>query len=94
MGPVSTYLTPLDPTLEEAERVDVRYFARMPEPKMSTLIDQVATPTARAQETGSFLHQVFLADGGRGLWREVNGHAVFDGFTRILDFFHATEHWS
>jgi hypothetical protein len=94
VGLVSTYLTPLDPTLEEAERVDVRYFARMPEAKMSTLIDQVATQTAQAQEAGFFLHQVFLADGGRDIWREVNAHAVFDGFTRILDFFHATEHLS
>jgi hypothetical protein len=94
VGLVSTYLMPGEPALEEAERVDVRYFARMPEPKMSTLINQVAAQTARAQEAGQFLHTVFIADGGRDIWRQVNAHAVFDGFTRILDFFHATEHLS
>ena len=31
VGMVATYLTPLDPEVEEPQRVDVRYAARMPE---------------------------------------------------------------
>ena len=54
------------------------------------LVDQ----TARALQGSSYLHRVVLADGKREIWRTVNEHSVFDGFTRILDFYHAAQHLS
>ena len=89
VGMVATYLTPLDPETEEPARVDVRYSARMPEAKMETLVNGLVDQTARALQQGCFYHRVVLADGKREIWRLVDEHSVFDGFIRILDFYHA-----
>ena len=87
-------MTPLDPALEEPERLDVRYAARMPETKMTTLINGLVEQTARALQRGGYHERVVLADGKREIWRMVDEHAVFDDFTRILDFYHAAQHLS
>ena len=94
VGMVATYLTPLDPDREEPQRVDVRYAARMPEAKMETLVNGLVDQTGRALQQGSYEHRVVLADGKREIWRTVDGLRVFDGFTRILDFYHAAQHLS
>ena len=94
VGMVATYLTPLDPEAEEPQRVDVRYAARMPEAKMETLVNGLVDQTDRALQQGSYEHRVVLADGKREIWRTVDGLRVFDGFTRILDFYHAAQHLS
>jgi hypothetical protein len=94
VGMVATYQTPLDRQAEDPERVDVRYAARMPEAKMETLVHGLVDQTARALQRGSYLHRVVLADGKREIWRTVDEHSVFDGFTRILDFYHAAQHLS
>jgi len=94
VGMVATYQTPLEPQTEDPVRVDVRYSARMPEAKMVTLIDGLVAQAVEAKQRGSFQHLVVLADGKREIWRVVDEQPVFDGFTRILDFYHATEHVS
>ena len=94
VGMVATYLTPLDPKTEDPVRVDVRYAARMPEAKMTTLVNGLVDQTARALQHGCFHERVVLADGKREIWRVVDEHAVFDDFTRILDFYHAAQHLS
>ena len=94
VGMVATYLTPLDPDREEPQRVDVRYAARMPEAKMETLVNGLVDQTDRALQQGSYEHRVVLADGKREIWRTVDEFGVFDGFTRILDFYHAAQHLS
>ncbi len=95
VGMVATYLTPLDPeTEEEPQRVDVRYAARMPQAKMETLINGLVDQTAQALKQGGYDHRVVLADGKRAIWHTVDQQSVFDGFTRILDFYHAVHHLS
>ena len=94
VGMVATYQTPLDPATEDPVRVDVRYSARMPETKMVSLIDRLVDQTAQALQRGTYHHRVVLADGKREIWRVVDQHSVFDGFTRILDFYHAAQHLS
>ena len=91
---VATYLTPLDPQTEEPQRVDVRYAARMPETKMTTLVSGLVDQTVRAMQQSCYDHLVVLADGRREIWRTVDEHSEFDGFIRILDFYHAAEHLS
>lgn len=61
VGMVATYLTPLDPEVEEPQRVDVRG-ARMPEAKMETLINALVDQTYRALQQGCFHERVVLAD--------------------------------
>ena len=94
VGMVATYLTPLDPEVEDPQRIDVRYAARMPEAKMKTLVNGLVGQTARALQHGCYDYRVVLADGKREIWRTVDEHDVFDGFTRILDFYHAAQHLS
>ena len=94
VGMVAVYQTPLDPATESAERVDVRYYARVPEHKMAHLVGSVVDQTEAAVTAGSFAHKVFLADGAREIWRTVQQQDVFADFTFILDFFHAAEHLS
>ena len=94
VGMVASYLTPLDAACEEPALLDVRYAARMPETKMTTLVNGLVEQTARALQQGAFPERVVLADGKREIWRMVDEHAVFDDFTRILDFYHAAEHLS
>ena len=94
VGMVATYLTPLDPEAEEPQRVDVRYAARMPETKMATLVNGLVDRTTRALQQGGYDHRVVLADGKREIWRIVDECDVFEGFTRILDFYHAAQHLS
>ncbi len=94
VGMVASYLTPLDKAIEEPALVDVRYAARMPETKMTTLVNGLVEQTARALQHGAFQERVVLADGKREIWRMVDEHAVFDDFTRILDFYHAAQHLS
>ena len=93
VGMVATYQTPLE-TGDEPERVDARYAARMPEPKMKTLVHGLVEQATRAMQQGDYAHRVVLADGQREIWRAVDRQPVFDGFTRILDFYHATQHLS
>ena len=94
VGLVATYRTPLAPATEEPQRVDVRYAARMPEAKMKTLVDRLVDQTGRALQQGDYDHRVVLADGQREIWRTVDRQPVFEGFTRILDFYHAAQHLS
>ncbi len=94
VGMVATYRTPLDPKTEEPQRVDVRYAARMPQAKMETLVNGLVDQTAQALQQGGYDHRVVLADGKRAIWHTVDQQSVFDGFTRILDFYHAAHHLS
>lgn len=94
LGMVAVYQTPLDPTTQDAERLDVRYFARMPEPKMARIVEQVSDQTKIALLKGSFEHKVFIADGKREIWTTVEDHPLLGTFTPILDFYHMAEHLS
>jgi hypothetical protein len=92
VGMVGTYRAASED--DTATRVDVRYFARMPEAKMTTLISQVGAQTAVALTAGNFAQRVLLADGKREIWRAVDACPVWADFTQIVDFYHATEHLS
>ena len=94
VGMVAVYETPLDPVTEGPERIDVRYFARMPEPKMAHLVDQVTDQAQTVLQNGSFDHKVFIADGKKEIWATVENHPLLSEFTPINDFFHFTEHLS
>jgi hypothetical protein len=94
VGMVATYQAARDPETAKATRIDARYFARMPEAKMSTLIAQLAQQTAVALAVGHFVQRVLLADGKREIWRVAAACPEFAGFTQIVDFYHATEHLS
>lgn len=94
VGMVAVYESPLDPATEDSERLDVCYFARMPEPKMACLVDQVTEQVQNAIGKGSFDHTVFIADGKREIWATVKNHPLLSTFTPIVDFYHVAVHLS
>ncbi len=70
---------------------DSRYFARMPETGMTTLIDQVATRVADLRAQRSFDHVVILCDGKDSIWNTAEKQHQFEGAVLILDFYHASQ---
>ena len=76
------------------ERIDGRYYARMPEPGMKCLLRQQEQTVTTLLEFRDFREKAILCDGKPAIWRAADQMEVYDDFTRILDFFHATEHLS
>lgn len=90
---VSIYAAPNDEA-EGPQRLDCRYFARMPEPGMVHLHNQVESLAAHLTEHREFREVVVVCDGKRSLWNAIEGSKVFRRWTKILDFYHAVEHLS
>ncbi len=76
------------------ERIDARYFARMPEPGMVHLLDQMEWAVRELREHRSFREVAVICDGKPAIWTAVEQFEVFQTATPILDFFHAAEHLS
>jgi len=79
------------PGKDGPDRLDTRYLARMPEPRMDTLVDQVVAEVVRARKRHDYRVTVVLCDGDRTIWRQVEARPELEGATLILDFFHASE---
>jgi hypothetical protein len=71
--------------------LDSRYFARMPESGMSTLIDQVAKSVSDVRARRPFGHVAVVCDGKDSIWKTAEERAELDGAVLILDFYHASE---
>ena len=89
---VSIYDNPGSPELRPEMR-DSRYLARMPEPKMATLVDQVAAQIAGLREHHEFENVAVICDGKDSIWKAAS-RPEFEGAVFILDFYHAAEHLS
>jgi hypothetical protein len=77
---------------DERPRVlDSQCFARMPEPKMKTLVGDVAAAVADAKSRQSFAHVVVLCDGKEAIWKAAEKCEELKGATFMLDFYHASE---
>ena len=71
--------------------IDSRYFARMPESGMPTLIKQVATCVAEVGAQRTFDHVAVICDGKDSIWNVAEKRSEFDGAVFILDFYHASQ---
>lgn len=71
--------------------IDSRYFARMPEPGMPTLIEQVAACVAEVRAQRAFDHVGVICDGKDSIWNAAAKRSEFDGAVFILDFYHASQ---
>lgn len=88
---VSIYRPP-DPDSPEPTRADVRYFARMPESGMKTLIEQVERQVRTARKDRTFREFVVLCDGKETIWNTATSSAELRPATFILDFYHASSY--
>jgi hypothetical protein len=78
------------------KRVDFRYFARMPEEGMATLLAQHSDVVARLVGQWKFRRVVVLCDGSRCIWNTAASTPIYSAaaIIEILDFYHAAEHLS
>ena len=76
---------------DQPEREDARYFARMPEPRMQTLVDLVATQVARARAAHPYRAVMVLCDGNDTIWRQAHAREELRGAILALDFYHAAQ---
>jgi len=77
------------------ERLASRYAARMPEDRAPTL---KAKFEQEVQDTESRLSddvvRIVLCDGARGLWSYIDENPQYDGYEKLVDYHHTTEHLS
>ena len=78
------------------ERLVSRYVSRMPEEKAMTFKEDVEFEMQHvlALPQSKDLKKILLMDGQRSLWKYVDGTSLYDGFERLIDFYHTTEHLS
>jgi len=79
---------------ERAVRKDSRYFARMPESGMKTLMQQVEGCVEELRAERDFAELVVVCDGKPAIWKSAELAPCFKGATFVLDFYHAAEHLS
>jgi hypothetical protein len=90
---ISIYDRPDDDS-PEPDRIDARYFARMPESGMTTLIAQVEHQVSLAQQGREFREIAVLCDGKDTIWDTAEQSEVLAEATHILDFYHASSYVS
>lgn len=79
---------------QRAVRKDTRYFARMPETGMKSLVQRLEGTVAELRAERSFEEVVVLCDGKPSIWNAATKAECYEGATFILDFFHAAEQLS
>jgi len=76
-------------------RLASRYIARMPEDRAPTFKKAFEAELDHAESMLSDdITKVVVCDGARGLWTYIEDNEHFDGYEKILDYFHALEHLS
>ncbi len=77
------------------KRLVSRYAARMPEDRAPTLKAKFERELQQAESRlGDDVVRIALCDGARGLWTYVDGNPQFDGYEKLIDYHHTTEHLS
>lgn len=90
VGRVSIYSAPRQEDGKPSV-IDNRYFARMPESDMPTLIAEVAACVADVTAQRKFDHVAVICDGKDSIWNAAKKRGEFDGAVFILDFYHASQ---
>ena len=76
-------------------RLATRYVAQMPEERAVTFKEKFEAELDAAEtQCPSKVVKVVLCDGARGIWNYIDQNSRFDGFEKLLDYWHAVEHLS
>jgi hypothetical protein len=77
------------------QRLRTRYVSRMPEPYAPTFKARFEQELAAAQaRLPAGTVKVLICDGARAIWKYVQGSACFEGYERLVDYWHTLEHLS
>jgi hypothetical protein len=94
-GTVGVYGKPevLEDGIVRMERLESSAFGRMPEERFPTFKSafdsEVAAVSARLPAS---IPRILLMDGATSLWHHVEGNPLYNGFLRLIDYFHMKEH--
>jgi hypothetical protein len=76
-------------------RLISRYTARMPEDRAPTLKAKFEQELEETESRlGDDVVRIALCDGARGLWSYIDNNPQYDGYEKLVDYHHATEHLS
>ena len=76
-------------------RLVSRYAARMPEDRAPTLKAKFERELQQAESRlGDDVVRIALCDGARGLWTYLDDNPQYDGYEKLVDYHHTTEHLS
>lgn len=94
-GVVSCYALPFDPKEERPQRLQSRYIARMPQERAVIFKGQFEQEVLAAEaKAPPGTTKVFLCDGHRSIWSYADSNPMYDGYEKLIDFYHTTEHLS
>ena len=77
------------------QRLTCRYTSHMPEDRAATFKTkfEAELETAQAQAPSDVV-KVLVCDGARAIWNYIDHNERFDGYEKIIDYWHAVEHLS
>ena len=94
VGRVSFYGTPAEPG-QTPPRLACHYTARMPQDHARTFKTRFEAELEAAESLcPETVTKMIILDGARSLWTYIKGNRRYDGYVKVVDFFHATEHLS
>lgn len=77
------------------KRLKSRYAARMPEDRAPTLKAKFERELQQVESRlGDGVVWIALCDGARNLWTYIDDNPQYDGYEKLVDYHHATEHLS
>jgi len=79
---------------EAPERLASRYLAHMPEDGAATFKGRFEAEVDAAQAQAPDAVRVVLGDGARGIWTYIERTPLYDGYERLVDYWHTVEHLS
>lgn len=92
-GSISYYRITEDKEGKTPERVGTKYIARMPEKYYPTFKREFEKEIKRASP-GPVVTKLIITDAHKSISGYIKDNPAFDGYQRIIDFYHASEHLS
>lgn len=76
-------------------RINSFYLGRMPQERYPAFKADFERSLVEAQEIApNDVVKILLMDGARGFWKYADKNPLYDGYIKIVDYFHAAEHLS
>jgi hypothetical protein len=80
---------------ERPQRLQSSYIARMPQDGATTFKQQFEQEILAAEgKLPQDIPKIFLCDGHRSIWSYVQDNPMYNGYEKLIDFYHTTEHLS
>lgn len=94
VGSISFY-GEVPPEEKSPERLKTLYVSHMPEERAITFKQRFEDEVKEVEKKGGADSiRVALCDGSRSLWKYIDSNPLYEGYEKLLDFYHTSEHLS